>query len=68
MSFEEPSHVESVLIDQADWNWRYGPKWRALVARVFGRREIVRTGRGGLAHLAWWRGEPYLIDIEEVML
>ncbi len=68
MSFDAPRRIESAMIVRADWNWRRGPKWKAALAWVFGSREFVRTGKGDLAYLTWFRGEPYLIDIEDLTL
>lgn len=68
MSFDAPPAVEAELILRADWNWRRGPKWKAVLAWVFGSRQFVRTRRGHLAYLSWWRGEPYLIELEELTL
>lgn len=68
MSFDAPRRLDSAMILRADWNWRRGPKWKAALAWVFGQREFVRTGLGDLAYLTWFRGEPYLIDIEELTL
>ena len=66
MSYSVPRAVEPALILRADWHWRRGPKWKAALAWLFGQRQFVRTRKGHLAYLTWWRGDPYLLSIEEV--
>ena len=56
--------MEDALLLVGDHNWRRGPRWRAVAAWAFGSREVFRTHLGDVAELAWWRGNPYLIELE----
>ena len=58
-----PAVVEDAILLVGDWRWRKGPRWKAALAWLFGRREVLVTHLGDVAHLSWWRGEPYLIDL-----
>ncbi|ALF02116.1 hypothetical protein vBPeaSP1_025 [Pelagibaca phage vB_PeaS-P1] len=56
--------MEDALLIVADWHWRRGPRWKAILAWAFGRREVFRTHLGDVAEISWWRGDPFLIDLE----
>jgi len=47
----------------SDWNWRRGPRGKALMAWLFGRRECFRTHLGDAAVIAWFKDEPYLLSL-----
>lgn len=57
--------VQDTVLLAGDWHWRKGPRWKALCAWLFGERETVVTHLNDVAHIAWWRGEPYLISLSE---
>ncbi len=59
------SSVENAVLLVGDYRWRKGPRLNALCAWLFGRREVFRTHLGDVAEIAWWRGEPYLVALEE---
>lgn len=65
MMNRRPPVVEDAILLVGDWRWRKGPRWKAALAWLLGRREVLRTHLGDVACIAWWRGEPYLIDLEE---
>jgi hypothetical protein len=60
-----PPVVEDAILLVGDYRWREGPRWKAALAWAFGIREVLRTHKGDIAEIAWWRGEPYLIALEE---
>lgn len=65
MTRSRPKVVEDALLLVADWRWRKGPRWKAVLAWLFGEREVFVTHLGHVACLAWWRGEPYLLVLED---
>lgn len=60
-----PKVTEDAVLLVGDWRWRKGPRWKAAMAWAFGKREVFVTHLGDVACLAWWRGDPYLIDLSE---
>ncbi|WP_425099151.1 hypothetical protein [Tropicibacter sp. S64] len=60
-----PPDLENAVLLVGDHNWRKGPKWKAALAWLFGERELFRTHKGDVAELSWWRGEPFLITLED---
>lgn len=61
MTKPRPPVVEEAVLLQADLRWRKGPRWKAALAWLFGRREVLVAHTGDIATLSWWRGRPYLI-------
>ncbi len=59
-----PPVVEDAVLLVGDYRLRKGPRVKALLAWMFGRREVFRTHLGDVAEIAWWRGEPYLVALE----
>jgi len=55
----------ALMLLVADWHWRRGPRWRAILVWLLGRRESVVTYRGDRAVVAWWRGDPFLVSLTE---
>ncbi|MCT4554646.1 MAG: hypothetical protein N4A53_08165 [Pelagimonas sp.] len=66
MTADRSEAVQDALMLVADWNWRKGPRRKAALAWLLGRRERFRTHLGDDAKIAWWRGSPYLIRLKEV--
>ena len=60
-----PPVVENAVLLVGDWRWRKGPRWKAFLAWLLGTREVFVTHKGHIAELSWWRGHPYLIELEE---
>ncbi|MEQ5870233.1 hypothetical protein J4E08_10015 [Sagittula sp. NFXS13] len=61
---KDPSVQDAILL-VGDWHWRKGPRLSAWLAWAFGRREVFVTHLDDVACVAWWRGNPYLIDLSE---
>lgn len=59
-----PPAVEDAILLVGDYRWRKGPRLAATLAWLFGSREVFRTHLGDVAVISWWRGHPYLIDLE----
>mgnify|MGYP003722444637 CR=1 FL=1 len=41
-----PGVVEDAILLVGDWRWRKGPRWKAALAWLFGRREVLVTHLG----------------------
>jgi hypothetical protein len=67
MKSRRPPVVQDAILLAGDWHWRKGPRWKAFCARLLGRREEFVTHLGDVAHIAWWRGQPYLIDLSDAV-
>lgn len=61
----QPTARENAILLVGDWRWRKGPRIPAFLAWAFGQREVFRTHLGDVAEVAWWRGEPYLISLDD---
>lgn len=57
--------AEDAILLVGDYRWRKGSRIAAALAWAFGQREVFRTHLGDVAEVSWWRGEPYLIALDE---
>jgi len=49
-----------------DHNWKQAGRLKRLWVRLVGKRVVI-DHLGLRSHVAWFRGQPFLIDVEEVV-
>lgn len=55
----------AAIIFVGDWRWRKGPRLNAILAFLFGPRQVF-VHLGMRATVAWYREQPYLVGFHPV--